>query len=80
MEKTLSTSGDIDVTINKSITDFTNTSKLFKVESIFGIIITDLYDRYIIDIGRAVNKIYPHIRDIVSAKILYQKGKVVLLE
>ena len=36
-KKTLSGSGDIDVAINNSITDFINTSKLFKADSVFAI-------------------------------------------
>lgn len=67
-EKTLSASGDIDVAINNNITDFINTSKLFRVDSVFAIAITDMEDRYIIGIGRAVNKIYPYIRDTIGAK------------
>lgn len=67
-KKTLSASGDIDVAINNSITDFINTSKLFKVDSVFAIVITDMEDRYIVGIGGAVNKIYPYIRDTIGAK------------
>lgn len=66
--KSLSASGDIDVAINNSITDFINTSKLFKADSVFTIAITDKEDRYIIGIGEAVNKIYPYIRDTIGAK------------
>jgi hypothetical protein len=67
-KKSLSTSGSIDVAINNSITDFINTSKLFKADSIFVIDITDQEDLYIIGIGGAVNKVYPYIRDTIGAK------------
>lgn len=82
-KKTLSASGDIDITINNSITDFINTSKLFKVDSVFAIDIIENEDIYVIGIGGAVNKIYPYIRDTIGAKndlfptkYLIRKGKL----
>lgn len=82
-KKTLSASGDIDIAINNSITDFINTSKLFKVDSVFAIDIIENEDIYVIGIGEAVNKIYPYIRDTIGAKndlfptkYLIRKGKL----
>lgn len=82
-KKTLSASGDVDVAINNSITDFFNTSKLFKADSVFAIDIIENEDIYVIGIGGAVNKIYPYIRDTIGAKndlfptkYLIRKGKL----
>lgn len=82
-KKTLSASGDIDVAINNSITDFINTSKLFKADSVFAIDIIENEDIYVIGIGGEVNKIYPYIRDTIGAKndlfptkYLIRKGKL----
>lgn len=67
-KKSLSANGDIYVAINNCIIDFINTSKLFKADSIFAIDIIENEDIYVIGIGGAVNKIYPHIRDTIGAK------------
>lgn len=82
-KKTLSASGDIDVAINNSITDFINTSKLFRVDSVFAVNIIKNEDIYIVGIGGDVNKIYPYIRDTIGAKndlfptkYLIRKGKL----
>ena len=67
-KKSLSANGDIYVAINNCIIDFINTSNLFKADSIFAIDIIENEDIYVIGIGGAVNKIYPHIRDTIGAK------------
>lgn len=61
-KESLVSTGSINDAVNNIITDFMNTSKLSKMDSIFSIIITDTKDGIvIIGIGGAVNKIYPKL-------------------
>ncbi len=54
----LISTGDIDDAINNSIIDFVNTSKIYKQDSIFDLVIQEKEELLIISIGRAINKIY----------------------
>lgn len=64
----LSPAGSLDVAINNVITDFVYTSKLFKADPVFDVVIIDNIDYYVISICGAVNKIYPQIHDTIGAR------------
>ncbi len=65
-KNTLSSNGGVNEVVHNVITDFVNTSNLYKADSIFELIISDKGGYYIIGIGGVVNKIYPRTKDLIG--------------
>ena len=67
-KKTLSPNGGVNMAVSNVITDFVNTSRLFKADTVFTVSIIDREDHYIIGIGKAGNKVYPYFENVVGSK------------
>lgn len=66
-KETLVSTGDVNDAINNVITDFSNTSKLSKQDSVFGVHVTDLNkDIIIVGIMGATNMVYPRPENTVG--------------
>ena len=67
-KKTLSPNGDVNMAVSNVITDFVNTSRLFKVDTVFAVSVTDEGDYYDIYISATINKVYPYFDDTIGSK------------